>query len=279
MINETVIASRQHQTEYHFEAVIDGINPTDTQLRFVVDSGPAKLSFDCESREGNGWRVQFPPFGNDIRGVTSFVIEAIIDGYFVQALTGQIELSDDIKVDIKPRVRDARVQQTLDGLAAKKSAEQTKSSAADRIRARNQSPVSETKAKMPIVQPRKPIPSVPAPVKIANQNKPSLGTIAGINETSALSEAQLLNFIGKLGQKTEGELNDAIAKEIREGRARAEQNPATHSPLPTQAPVEEIIKPVVEVEPIQLEIKEPNGPTPEEKAQALLDFINKLGNS
>jgi len=292
MTAEQVIVSRQHPTEFRFDAIIEGINPTNTRLRFVIKSKPestvsesdetypkldptADMSFECTNIKDTEWSVKFPPFSNIKQHSFPFIVEAIVDGYFVEALSGTVQVQDAIKFDISSKSGTVLEEPKVVEASDRKHAVQA---AKDRILDRQKKVATEQKTIKPTV-PKPNTTKTVAPKSTTATNKPmvskpspKLSDRIDLKTGSAVKEAEIMNFINKLGKESPDKLDETLKRELERGelekvKAIMEKNKKIEKTLKTTKDIPsnaQIAK--------NATVAESKTPSP----QAWVDFINNL---
>ena len=92
----SIVKSRENELE--FDISIQGVDDEGTQVRFVLETTPASLIFNCEHKEGDKWIVKIPPTHHIEAMTYQFHIEIVVGGYFFTPFKGTINVTNEPEV-------------------------------------------------------------------------------------------------------------------------------------------------------------------------------------
>jgi hypothetical protein len=90
-MSEVVTITNTKDQEIEFDLTVNGLDASAAQVRFVIHTGNVDLSFSCK-KQSNKWVATIPPISLLQRTAYNFTIQAIIDGYYFEPMTGTVNI-------------------------------------------------------------------------------------------------------------------------------------------------------------------------------------------
>ena len=100
----SIVNTRENPLE--FDISIQGVNDSDTSVKFVIETNPVHFTFPCRKGEGDKWVVDIPPLPHIERVSYPFHIEIVVDGYYFEPYRGTLN------VTAEPEVKASDVHKT-----------------------------------------------------------------------------------------------------------------------------------------------------------------------
>jgi len=92
----TIVNTRENPLD--FDISIQGVDSSDAQVKFIIETNPVQFGFPCTKGEGEKWIVTIPPLPHIPQVAYNFHIEIVVDGYFFEALRGTVNVTAEPEV-------------------------------------------------------------------------------------------------------------------------------------------------------------------------------------
>ncbi len=105
-----VLLNNHIDNHFEFDLTVEGLKMDDIVVRFVIHAEPFNMVFLCEHLKGSMWFVDLPKMQYLEATTYSFVVEAIIDGYYFKAHSGALTVTKSPEVYVKTSESEMKVE-------------------------------------------------------------------------------------------------------------------------------------------------------------------------
>lgn len=270
MENNLVILNESKKNNLEFDLEIEGLDPTNIKVAYVLETKDYNMAFECSQKKNNTWSVTIPPLSHIKKDTYKYHISVIAEGYYFEPLTGvaNVEGSHQIYAT-KPQPISSKIEQekTQQPPLEEKKAATPKT---EKVEERKTTPKKTT----PVVETKPTLPSDDVVQKIIDearkrkaQPQPKADEAKEQKAKEVVSEKKQSDE-----KKTSLPSDDAIQKIIEEVKRKSPEKDT--KPLQTKAPVfrkkeEKKVEPVFEKK--EEKVEPPKKNEKDEKIRQLLE--------